>query len=90
MVHYLTHSRLGRGRAKGDPRQAEDDQMTIIYNRPKCYGSEWEAYVDDEASSRGIDPKDWQALEALEEELETKAQDHFDQGMIEANEQFDL
>ena len=43
--------------------------MTIVYNRPKCYGSEWEAYVDDEATARGIDPKDWQALEALEEEL---------------------
>ena len=28
--------------------------MTIIYNRPKCYGSEWDAYVDDEARSRGI------------------------------------
>ena len=53
--------------------------MTIVYNRPKCYGSEWEAYVDDEATSRGIDPKDWQALEALEEELETKAQDYYDQ-----------
>ena len=39
-------------------------------NRPKCYGTEWEAYVDDEATSRGIDPKDWQSLEALEEELE--------------------
>ena len=64
--------------------------MTMIYNRPKCYGSEWEAYVDDEATARGIHPKDWQALEALEEELEAKAQDHFDQGMIEANEQFDL
>ena len=45
--------------------------MTIIYNRPKCYGSEWEAYVDDEATARGIDPKDWQALEALEEELDS-------------------
>ena len=43
--------------------------MTMIYNRPKCYGSEWEAYVDDEATARGIHPKDWQALEALEEEL---------------------
>ena len=64
--------------------------MTIIYNRPKCYGSEWEAYVYDEATARGINPKDWQALEDLEEELEAKAQDYFDQGMIEANEQFDL
>tara|TARA_R100000231_G_scaffold20187_1_gene19894 strand:+ start:450 stop:641 length:192 start_codon:yes stop_codon:yes gene_type:complete len=63
--------------------------MTMIYNRPKCYGSEWEAYVDDEATARGIDPKDQQAYEDLEEELEAKAQDHFDQGMIEAN-GFDL
>ena len=59
--------------------------MTIVYNRPKCYGSEWEAYVYDEATARGIDPKDWQALEALEEELETKAQDHYDQAQYEAN-----
>ena len=64
--------------------------MTIVYNRPKCYGSEWEAYVDDEASSRGIDPKDWQALVAIEEELETKAQDYYAQAQYEANEQFDL
>ena len=64
--------------------------MTIVYNRPKCYGSEGEAYVDDEARSRGIQPNDQQALEDLEEELEEKAQDYFDQGMIEANEQFDL
>ncbi len=64
--------------------------MTMVYNRPKCYGSEWDAYVDDEANARGIDPKDWQALEALEEELETKAQDHYDQAQYEANELFDL
>ena len=64
--------------------------MIMIYNRPKCSGSEWDAYVDDEANARGIDPKDWQALEALEEELEEKAQDYYDQAMIEANEQFDL
>ena len=64
--------------------------MTIVYNRPKCYGSEWEAYVDDEASSRGIDPKDWQALEALEEELETKAQDYYDQAQLAAYEQSNL
>jgi hypothetical protein len=64
--------------------------MTIVYNRPKCYGTEWDAYVDDEANARGIDPKDQQAFEALEEELETKAQDYYDQAMIEANEQFDL
>ena len=64
--------------------------MTIIYNRPKCYGTEWDAYVDDEARARGIDPKDWQALEALEEELETKAQDYYDQAQYEANELFDL
>ena len=64
--------------------------MTMIYNRPRGYGTEWDAYVDDEANARGIDPKDQQALEDLEEELEAKAQDYFDQGMIEANEQFDL
>jgi hypothetical protein len=64
--------------------------MTIVYNRPKCYGTEWDAYVDDEANARGIDPKDQQAFEALEEELETKAQDYYDQAMIEANEQFDF
>ena len=64
--------------------------MTMIYNRPRCYGTEWDAYVDDEANARGIDPKDQQALEDLEEELEAKAQDYFDQGMIEANEQLDL
>ena len=64
--------------------------MTMIYNRPRCYGTEWDAYVDDEANARGIDPKDQQALEDLEEELEAKAPDYFDQGMIEANEQFDL
>ena len=64
--------------------------MTIIYNRPKCYGSEWDAQVDDEDTARGIDPKDQQAYEDLEEELEEKAQDYYDQAMIEANEQFDL
>jgi hypothetical protein len=64
--------------------------MTMIYNRPKCYGSEWDDYVEDEARARGINPKDWQALEALEEELETKAQDYFDQAQYEANEHFDL
>ena len=64
--------------------------MTMIYNRPKCYGSEWDDYIADEARSRGIKPNDQQALEDLEEELEEKAQDYFDQGMIEANEQFDL
>ena len=64
--------------------------MIMIYNRPKCYGTEWDAYVDDEANARGIDPKDWQALEALEEELETKAQDYFDQAQYEANDHFDL
>jgi hypothetical protein len=63
--------------------------MTIVYNRPKCYGTEWDAYVDDEATARGIDSKDWQALEALEEELEAKAQDYFDQAQFEAN-GFDL
>jgi hypothetical protein len=64
--------------------------MTIVCNRPKCYGTEWDAYVDDEANARGIDPKDQQALEDLEEELEAKAQDYFDQAQYEANEQFDL
>ena len=64
--------------------------MTIVYNRPKCYGTEWDAYVDDEANARGIDPKDQQALEDLEEELEAKAQDYYDQAQYEANEQFDL
>ena len=64
--------------------------MIMIYNRPKCYGSEWDSYVDDEARSRGIQPNDQQALEDLEEELEEKAQDYYDQAMIEANEQFDL
>ena len=64
--------------------------MTIVYNRPKCYGSEWDAYVDDAARSRGITPNDQHALEALEEELEEKAQDYYDQAMIEANAQFDL
>ena len=64
--------------------------MTIIYNRPKCYGSEWDDYVEDEARARGIKPNDQQALEDLEEELEEKAQDYYDQGMIEANEQFNL
>ena len=44
--------------------------MTMIYNRPKCYGTEWDAYVDDEARARGIKPNDQQALEDLEEELE--------------------
>ena len=64
--------------------------MTMIYNRPKCYGSEWDDYVEDEARSRGIKPNAQQALEDLEEELEEKAQDYYDQAMIEANEQFDL
>ena len=64
--------------------------MTIVYNRPKCYGTEWDDYVEDEARSRGIQPNDQQALEDLEEELEEKAQDYYDQAMIEANEQFDL
>ena len=64
--------------------------MIMIYNRPKCYGTEWDDYVEDEARARGIQPNDQQALEELEEELEEKAQDYFDQGMIEANEQFDL
>ena len=64
--------------------------MTIVYNRPKCYGSEWDDYIEDEARSRGITPNDQQALADLEEELEEKAQDYYDQAMIEANEQFDL
>ena len=64
--------------------------MIMIYNRPKCYGSERDDYIEDEARSRGIKPNDQQALEDLEEELEEKAQDYYDQAMIEANEQFDL
>ena len=64
--------------------------MISIYNRPKCYGTEWDDYVEDEARARGIKPNDQQALEDLEEELEAKAQDYFDQAQYEANEQFDL
>ena len=64
--------------------------MTMIYNRPKCYGSEWDAYVDDEARSSGIQPNDQQALEDLEEELEAKAQDYYDQAQLEAYEQSNL
>ena len=65
--------------------------MTIMSTIvPSATEAEWDAYVDDEANARGIDPKDWQALEALEEELETKAQDYYDQAQYEANEQFDL
>ena len=64
--------------------------MISIYNRPKCYGTEWDDYVEDEARARGIKPNDQQALEDLEEELEAKAQDYFDQRLIEANEQFDI
>ena len=60
------------------------------FNPPICYGSEWDHFVDDEARSRGIQPNDQQALEELEEELEEKAQDYYDQAMIEANEQFNL
>ena len=52
----------------------------------ECYGRSGKHYVDDEANSRGIDPKDWQALEALEEELEEKAQDYHDQAQLEAYE----
>ena len=60
------------------------------FNPPICYGDEWDDFIDDEARSRGIKPNDQQALEDLEEELEEKAQDYYDQAMIEANEQFDL
>ena len=60
------------------------------FNPPITYGDEWDHFVDDEARSRGIQPNDQQALEDLEEELEEKAQDYYDQAMIEANEQFDL
>ena len=60
------------------------------FNPPITHGSEWDHFVDDEARSRGIKPNDQQALEDLEEELEEKAQDYYDQAMIEANEQFDL
>ena len=60
------------------------------FNPPITYGDEWDHFVDDEARSRGIQPNDQQALEDLEEELEAKAQDYFDQAQYEANEQFDL
>jgi len=60
------------------------------WNPPICYGSEWENFVDDEANSRGIDPKDWQALEDLEDELRTKCEDQFEAYQIEAYEQSNL
>ena len=60
------------------------------FNPPITYGDEWDHFVDDEARARGIPSNDQQALEDLEEELEAKAQDYFDQAQYEANEQFDL
>ena len=64
--------------------------MTIIYNRPKCYGSEWEAYVDDEARSRGIPSNDQQALEDLEDELRTKCEDAYEDRQLEVAEDLGL
>ena len=64
--------------------------MTIVYNRPKCYGTEWDAYVDDEATARGIDPKDWQALEDLEDELRTKCEDQYEDRQLEVAEDLGL
>ena len=64
--------------------------MTIVYNRPKCYGTEWDAYVDDEATARGIDPKDWQALEDLEDELRTKCEGAYEDRQLEVAEDLGL
>ena len=64
--------------------------MTIVYNRPKCYGSEWDAYVDDEARSRGIKPNDQQALEDLEDELRTKCEDAYEDRQLEVAEDLGL
>ena len=64
--------------------------MTIIYNRPKCYGSEWDAYVDDEARSRGIKPNDQQALEDLEDELRTKCEDQYEDEQLQVAEDLGL
>ena len=64
--------------------------MTMIYNRPKCYGSEWDAYVDDEARSRGIPSNDQQALEGLEDELRTKCEDAYEDRQLEVAEDLGL
>ena len=64
--------------------------MTIVYNRPKCYGSEWDAYVDDEANARGIPPNDQQALEDLEDELRTKCEDAYEDRQLEVAEDLGL
>ena len=66
------------------------DDPTITNYEDTYYDNRWQEFVEDEANERGIDLKDSLAMEQLEEELEEKAQDYFDQGMIEANEQFDL
>ena len=64
--------------------------MIMIYNRPKCYGSEWDAYVDDEARSRGIQPNDQQALEELEDELRTKCEYAYEDRQLEGAEDLGL
>ena len=64
--------------------------MIMIYNRPKCYGSEWDAYVDDEARSRGIPPNDQQALEDLEDELRTKCEGAYEDRQLEVAEDLGL
>ena len=50
----------------------------IVGNEPQLCYSEWEHFVQDEAEARGIASDDWQALEALDEELQEQAQDHKD------------
>ena len=64
--------------------------MTIVYNRPKCYGSEWDDYIEDEARSRGIKPNDQQALEDLEDELRTKCEDAYEDRQLEVAEELGL
>jgi len=49
--------------------------------------SEWDHFVHDEAQARGIDLKDEQAIEDLDEELQEQAQDHRDHLEMEAYEQ---
>tara|TARA_S200000501_G_scaffold85498_1_gene78159 strand:+ start:626 stop:838 length:213 start_codon:yes stop_codon:yes gene_type:complete len=48
--------------------------------------SEWQHFVNDEAQARGIDLKDEQAIEDLDEELQEQAQDHRDYLEAEAYE----
>jgi len=48
--------------------------------------SEWDHFVQDEAQARGIDLKDEQAIEDLDEELQEQAQDHRDHLEAEAYE----